>query len=82
MSTQRITELGIALRKVVSEFAKDENLAGALTQLEDMREIIEAAEAEIKHTVSFARQCGYSWAQIGAALGVSKQAAQQRYGKK
>jgi biotin operon repressor len=26
------------------------------------------------------RACGYSWAKIGARLGISRQAAQQRWG--
>jgi hypothetical protein len=30
--------------------------------------------------IDFARDSGASWSQIGRALGISKQAAQQRYG--
>ena len=39
------------------------------------------AEAEIAGAVAAARDTGYSWAVIGGMLGVSAQAAQQRYGK-
>jgi hypothetical protein len=41
-----------------------------------------AAEAERKlgHNVLAARNAGASWAQIGDALGLTRQAAQQRWG--
>lgn len=46
-------------------------------------EALEAVEDEIAGTVADMRAAGtYSWAQIGNALGVSKQAAQQRYGRR
>lgn len=38
------------------------------------------AEARIGAAVRSAREGGMSWAQIGTALGVTKQAAQQRWG--
>lgn len=41
-------------------------------------ELVETAEALLDHFVDEARQAGCSWTQIGDALGVSKQAAQQR----
>lgn len=37
------------------------------------------AEGVLDHFVEQARQAGCSWSQVGAALGVSKQAAQQRH---
>lgn len=40
-----------------------------------------ALEREIAVCVSAARAAGVPWSQIGEALGVSKQAAQQRYGR-
>lgn len=40
------------------------------------------AEAELAQAVAAARNAGYSWAQIGAVLGISKQSAHQRYGPK
>jgi len=37
------------------------------------------AEAELESAIGLARAQGYSWASIGAVLGVSKQSAQRRY---
>jgi len=38
------------------------------------------AEAELHAAVARARQAGDSWTVIGAALGVTRQAAQKRFG--
>lgn len=38
------------------------------------------AEAELRAAVAAARAAGRSWGYIGLVLGVSKQAAQQRFG--
>lgn len=38
-------------------------------------------ETDIAFSVSAARAAGVPWSVIGQALGVSKQAAQQRYGR-
>lgn len=39
------------------------------------------AERAVQQAVRAARQAGHSWASIGAMLGVSAQAATQRYGQ-
>jgi hypothetical protein len=39
-----------------------------------------AAELMLRRQVDAARKDGHSWAAIGYALGVSRQAAQQRFG--
>lgn len=39
------------------------------------------AEADLRAEVAAARAAGNSWAIIGTALGVTKQAAQQRFGR-
>ncbi|MHB1613537.1 MAG: hypothetical protein ACYCYA_04305 [Actinomycetes bacterium] len=39
------------------------------------------AHAELAATVRRARARGHSWGQIGARLGISRQAAQQRFGQ-
>ena len=49
----------------------------AITRLTDLRKEIEAA---IFDAVCGARRTGHTWSEIGVMLGVSKQAAQQRYG--
>ena len=41
--------------------------------------LIEQADSLIGHFVDQARRSGASWSQIGASMGVSKQAAQQRF---
>ena len=41
--------------------------------------ILRAAELKLHRQVNLARKSGHSWAAIGYALGVSKQAAQQRF---
>jgi len=51
---------------------QDEIIAAADKQL--------AAAAALNRTVRDARRSGLSWTQIGAALGTTKQAAQQRFG--
>jgi hypothetical protein len=40
-----------------------------------------AAERELEHAVAVARENGRSWGDIALALGVSKQAARERYGR-
>jgi hypothetical protein len=40
-----------------------------------------AAGTELRDAVTAARAAGRSWAEIGTVLGISKQAAQQRFGR-
>ncbi|MFT4219331.1 MAG: hypothetical protein QM611_02265 [Microbacterium sp.] len=44
-------------------------------------EDVSVAEATLRAAVRDARKAGDSWSMIGAALGVSRQAAQQRFGR-
>jgi hypothetical protein len=43
---------------------------------------VEAAEQELAKAVAAARKRGRSWGTIGMVLGISRQAAQQRFGAK
>ena len=53
----------------------------ALRKVAASRNQVSAAESELASAVAAAREGGHSWAAIGAVLGgVSKQAAQQRFG--
>lgn len=45
------------------------------------RKALAQAEDGLRRAVADARAAGYSWAMIGASLGVSRQAAQQRFGE-
>lgn len=40
---------------------------------------VDTAEAELREAVAAARSAGYTWAQIGMVLGVSRQAAHERF---
>jgi hypothetical protein len=49
----------------------------ALVAARDLRTLIGTTEYD---AVDWARRAGWTWAQIGEAMGTSKQAAQQRFG--
>lgn len=49
--------------------------------LSDAATMRAGVEALIQARVNHARHVGKSWQEIGTALGISKQAVQQRYGK-
>ncbi len=49
----------------------------ALEAARDLRALIGSAELD---AVRHARQAGWTWGEIGESLGISKQAAQQRFG--
>jgi hypothetical protein len=53
---------------------------GDVEALALMLGLAEEIEAAIGEAVKGLRTCGYSWAEIGSRLGVSRQAAQQRWG--
>lgn len=50
-----------------------------LHQVAVIREALRSDEARLRETVEIARANGRSWNQIGLALGVSRQAARQRF---
>lgn len=53
----------------------------ALNALADLHAAQRHIALDIEATVRSAREAGRSWAAIGAALGMTRQAAQQRYGR-
>jgi hypothetical protein len=53
-----------------------DHLAGAVVVSDDLADL---ADELIGYFVDLARESGASWAEVGARLGVSKQAAQKRY---
>lgn len=52
-----------------------------LEALGDAAAMLAGAEALVRARVDMARRHDHTWAEIGDALGVSRQAAQQRYGQ-
>lgn len=50
-----------------------------LTRIRPARRAVQTAEAELAATVTAARAAGHPWSAIAAALGISRQAAQQRF---
>ena len=53
----------------------------ALRQLAKLAEQREALDEEVTDAVQAARRANRSWSEIGTMLGVSKQAAQRKYGR-
>lgn len=54
----------------------------ALRTIAELAERREVVEEELTEAVRLARQARRSWSEIGTMLGVSKQAAQRKYGSK
>ncbi len=69
-----------AMRQLVQRTGDGELTVGAA--LGATAALREAADRKLFQLVGFAREAGASWAAIGAALGVTTQAAHQRYGPK
>jgi hypothetical protein len=53
-----------------------------LRQIASVSEAVRADEARLREAIDVARAHGRSWNQIAVALGVSRQAARQRFGDK
>lgn len=68
-----------------AHWASHDNAAMSTALLQGLDHLARAAadlDTAQRDTVEKLRSCGASWATIGGALGVSKQAAAQRYGGK
>ena len=71
-----LTEL---IQTVNDRSADQDALTRVATAAEVSGEITSKADLLLGHFVDAARHAGRSWAEIGAALGVTKQGAQQRF---
>jgi predicted RNase H-like nuclease len=66
------------------EHGTDWNTGADLTwtdRLDTAVAVVDASDRLIRETVEAARAAGVTWAEIGAVLDCSKQAAQQRFGR-
>jgi hypothetical protein len=54
---------------------------GDIEGLADLEALSAELDRALRHAVTGLRQLGYSWADIGARLGTTRQAVQQRWGR-
>ena len=74
-----------ALEAWADRIEADELIEADTTTLRHIAELadkVEEADAELTEAVRQARRASRSWSEIGAMLGVSKQAAQRRFGRR
>ena len=67
------------LRRAIRAFGR-RIAAGDIDALGDAAFLSAQLDTAIKNAVTGLRQRGYSWADIGRQLGITRQAAQQRWG--
>ena len=82
MSTR--ADKAAALERWADEVSADELTPVDTTVLQELGELADqraAVEAEVADAVRRARAANRTWSEIGAMLGVSKQAAQRKYGR-
>ena len=72
-------EYAAFLRRAIRAFAR-RIAAGDIDALADAAFLSDQLDTAVKEAVSGLRDRGYSWADIGRQLGVTRQAAQQRFG--
>lgn len=72
-------EYGAFARRVLRAYARRVG-DGDVEALALMLGVAEEIDTAIAEAVTGLRGCGYSWAEIGARLGITRQAAQQRWG--
>jgi hypothetical protein len=78
MHTEHIAQLARQINRRHAEHQTRE--AAAIYNVDLLTTILETAEKERERLVRLCREAGMSWTAIAIAMGVTKQAAQQRYG--
>jgi hypothetical protein len=72
-------EYAAFLRRVIRAYSR-RIATGDIDALTDMADIATDLDTAIREAVTGLRGKGYSWADIGLRLGITRQAAQQRWG--
>ena len=72
-------EYGAFIRRILRAYSRRIS-DGDVEALSLMTGLADELDAAIAEAVKGLRACGYSWAEIGSRLGVTRQAAQQRWG--
>jgi hypothetical protein len=68
------------IRRVIAAYSR-RVAAGDIDAISDMTSIAAELDDAISEAVTGLRAAGYSWADIAARLGVTRQAARQRWGR-
>ena len=68
------------VRRVIAAYSR-RVAAGDIDAISDMISVAAELDDAITEAVAGLRAAGYSWADIAARLGVTRQAAQQRWGR-
>lgn len=66
-------------RRILRAYAR-RVASGDIEALGDLVALSDEVDTAIRQAVSGLREFGYSWAEIGTRLGVTRQAAQMRFG--
>ena|SRR5712691_179593 len=72
-------EYAAFVRRILKAYAR-RVATGDIEALALMAELADTIDTSIRDAVTGLRDRGYSWADVGARLGVTRQAAQQRWG--
>ena len=73
-------DYGAFARRVLAAYAR-RVASGDVEALAQMTALAADLDTAIGQAVTGLRQAGYSWAEIGLRLGITRQAAQQRWGQ-
>jgi hypothetical protein len=71
-------EYAAFLRRVLAAYSRRVG-AGDIEAITEMAAIAHQMDAALREAIAGLRACGYSWADIAARLGVTRQGAQQRW---
>lgn len=80
----RVTEtadFAAFVRRIVKAYGRRIGGGGDVDALPELVALATEIDAVIQQSVTGLRTEGYSWAEIAARLGTTRQAAQQRFGK-
>ena len=66
-------------RRVITAYSR-RIAAGDIDAITGMARLADDLDAAIRRAITGLRKRGYSWAEIGTRLGITRQAAQQRWG--
>ena len=79
MSTAGTEDYAAFTRRVLAAYAR-RVATGDIDALTSLARLSADLDTAITHAVAGLRGVGYSWAEIGAQLGITRQAAPQRWG--